>query len=107
MRGALPCPGLLSLVFFLSGAAALCFETIWFRLAGLTFGNSVRAATLVLTSFMAGLALGNAIAARLGDRVRRPLLAYALIEASIGVTGFLLVLLFPEFTPRLLPLFRA
>ena len=45
-------------VFFLSGAAALVFETLWFRQAGLAFGNSVWASSLVLSSFMAGLALG-------------------------------------------------
>src|SRR5688572_31045813 len=59
------------LIFFLSGAAALLFETLWFRLAGLVFGNSVWAASLVLASFMGGLALGNTLAARYGPRLRR------------------------------------
>ena len=54
----------LCLLFFLSGAAALLFETLWFRLATLAFGNSVWASSLVLSSFMMGLALGNAWAAR-------------------------------------------
>ena len=48
----------LCLVFFLSGTAGLIFETLWFRMAGLTFGNSVWASSLVLASFMGGLALG-------------------------------------------------
>src|SRR5687767_7906508 len=52
----------ISVIFFLSGAAALLFETLWFRLAGLVFGNSVWAASLVLASFMGGLALGNTAA---------------------------------------------
>ena len=52
-------------IFFLSGAAALLFETLWFRQAGLAFGNSVWASSLVLSSFMAGLALGNGLARRL------------------------------------------
>ena len=68
------------LIFFLSGAAALIFETLWFRLAGLVFGNSVWAASVVLASFMAGLALGNTLAARHGPRLRRPLRAYAGLE---------------------------
>jgi predicted membrane-bound spermidine synthase len=101
--GAAPLP----LVFFLSGAAALIFETLWFRLAGLTFGSSMRAASLVLTSFMAGLALGNVLAARRGDRVRRPLRIYALIEALIGISGLALVLVLPALTGLLAPLFRA
>jgi hypothetical protein len=31
----------LSLAMFASGAAALLFETLWFRQAGLVLGNSV------------------------------------------------------------------
>jgi len=50
-------------VLFLSGTGALIFETLWLRLSGLAFGNSVWAAALILSSFMAGLALGNGVAA--------------------------------------------
>ena len=50
---------LLCFVFFLSGVAGLVFEALWFRMAGLTFGNSVWASSLVLSSFMGGLALGK------------------------------------------------
>jgi spermidine synthase len=94
------------LIFFFSGAAALLFETLWFRLAGLVFGNGVWAASLVLASFMAGLALGNTLAARHGPRLRRPLRAYALIEVVIGATGLALVLLLPALTDVILPLLR-
>ena len=55
----------------LSGAAALAFETLWFRQAGLAFGKSVWASSLVLSAFMAGMAVGNLVCARYGDRVRR------------------------------------
>src|SRR5216117_1804693 len=44
-------------ILFLSGIGALIFETLWLRLSGLAFGNSVWAAALILSSFMAGLAL--------------------------------------------------
>ncbi len=97
----------LCFVFFLSGASALVFETLWFRQAGLMLGNSVWASSLVLASFMAGLALGNALAARHGDRLRRPLLVYARLEAGVGISGLALVLLFPALTPLLAPAFRA
>src|SRR5437016_13325427 len=56
---------LVSLILFLSGCSALLFQTLWLRLSGLAFGNSIWSAALILTSFMAGLALGSAIAARL------------------------------------------
>ena len=58
-------PNALVLIFFLSGIAALTFEALWFRLAGLSLGNSVWSASLVLAAFMAGLTLGNGLIARL------------------------------------------
>jgi len=99
-------PAAVSLVFFLSGAAALIFETLWFRQAGLVFGNSVWAASVVLASFMGGLALGNTVAARYGPRLRRPLRVYALLELLIGATGLALVLLLPSLTVVTLPVLR-
>lgn len=96
----------LSFVFLLSGIAGLVFETLWFRMAGLTFGNSVIASSLVLSSFMAGLAVGNALAARRGSRIGRPILAYALLECVVGLTGLGLVLLFPRLPALLAPVWR-
>ena len=97
-------PLVLCLIFFLSGASALIFETLWFRLVGLTLGNSVWASSIVLSSFMAGLALGNLLAARHGPRIQRPLVAYAGLEIAIGATGFALVPILPGLTPLLNPL---
>jgi predicted membrane-bound spermidine synthase len=94
----------LCLVFFVSGAAALLFETLWFRQAGLALGNTVWASALVTASFMGGLAIGNALVAWLGPRVRRPLLAYALLEVVVGVIGVVLVFVFPVFGALLAPL---
>jgi len=96
---------LLCVIFFLSGTAALLFETLWFRVAGLTLGNSVWASNIVLASFMAGLAAGNAAAARYGRLLRRPLLIYAVIECVVGVTGVAIVVLLPPLSPSLAPLF--
>ena len=94
----------LCLVFSASGAAALLFETLWFRQAGLVLGNTVWATALVTASFMVGLAIGNTFAARYGRRVRRPLLAFALMELVVGASGVALVLGFPVLATRLAPL---
>src|SRR2546427_2600388 len=50
-------------LLFFSGVGALIFETLWLRLSGLEFGNSIWAAALILSSFMAGLGLGKGVAA--------------------------------------------
>lgn len=83
-------------VFFLSGIAALTFEALWFRLAGLSLGNSVWSASLVLAAFMAGLTLGNGLVARLHSRIARPIRLYAVLEVVIGVAGFAVVALLPR-----------
>jgi spermidine synthase len=89
---------LLFLIFFLSGMAGLLFETIWFRLAGLSLGNTVWTSSIVLAAFMCGLGLGNALAAWRGTSIRRPLVAYALLEVLVGSFGFGVVVLLPHAT---------
>ena len=93
----------LALIFFLSGASALVFESLWFRLAGLSLGNSVWSASLVLAAFMGGLALGNALIARLHRRVSHPIRLYAGLEFAIGFAGIAVVLLLPQLPALLGP----
>jgi spermidine synthase len=97
---------LLCAIFFTSGASALIFETLWFHQAGLAFGNSVWASSLVLSGFMGGLALGNALAARYGDRLGNPVRVYAMVELAIALSGVGLVFLLPVFGAALAPWFR-
>ena len=85
----------LSAVFLVSGGSALLFETLWLHLAGLVFGVSVYASALVLSSFMGGLALGNALISRFGRDVTDPVRFYAVMELLVGIWGALLVLCFP------------
>ena len=82
---------ILSSILFLSGIGALVFETLWLRLSGLAFGNSVWSAALILSSFMAGLALGNAIAASSKVRRWRPLHLYAVLELAVAFLGCTIV----------------
>ena len=94
---------LLCLAFFASGCASLLFETLWFRQTGLLLGNSVWASSLVTASFMGGLAMGSALAARMGGRVRRPVAAYGFLELAVGAAGITLVLLLPLLPPLMAP----
>src|SRR5947207_6333136 len=98
---------LVSLILFLSGASALLFQTLWLRLSGLAFGNSVWAAALILSSFMTGLALGSAIAASLTLRRARPLRLYAALEVAVAGFGCTLVFAIPLLGEWLRPIFQA
>src|SRR5437764_5395431 len=93
-------------VLFLSGISALIFETLWLRLSGLAFGNSIWAAALILSSFMGGLALGTAIAASTKLRMR-PLKFYAALEIAVAVFGCTIVFALPILGELLRPIFQA
>src|SRR6266516_1384253 len=98
---------ILSGILFLSGIGALIFETLWLRLSGLAFGNSVWAAALILSSFMAGLALGNAIAASSRIRRWRPLYLYAVLEILAAFFGCTIVFGLPLLGSLLRPLWQT
>ncbi len=78
---------LLLLCFFLSGLAALIYQTAWTRTFAFVFGTSELAVATVLAAYMAGLAVGAAVAARLVGRVRRPVLVYGVLEGAIAVSA--------------------
>jgi spermidine synthase len=94
---------LLCAVLMVSGASALIFETLWFHQASLGFGNGVWASSLVLSGFMAGVALGGWLAARYADRVRDVLRAYAGLELAVAVSGVTLAYLLPRVHGTLAP----
>jgi len=80
------------LAVFISGFAALVLQEIWSRFGVFIFGSTTIAITVVLATFMAGLAIGNAVAAKILHRVNRPFFVYGLIE--FGVAFFAMILLF-------------
>ena len=98
---------ILSGILFLSGIGALIFETLWLRLSGLAFGNSVWAAALILSSFMAGLALGNALAASARIRRWRPLYLYAVLEVLVAFFGYTIVFGLPTLGDWMRPVWQT
>ena len=79
--------------FFLSGLAALLYQTAWLRQFSLVFGTSELAVATVLAAYMGGLAVGSAVAGRFANRVTRPVLVYGLLEAGIALSALAVPLL--------------
>ncbi|MBS2037246.1 fused MFS/spermidine synthase [bacterium] len=77
----------LFLVFLLSGFSGLVFEVLWVRLASLGLGITVYAVSLVVASFMGGLAFGGWLASRFADRRQLGVRAYAFMELGIALSG--------------------
>jgi len=73
--------------FFLSGFAALIYETAWTRQFAFVFGTSELAIATVLAAYMGGLTAGAAASARLVGKIRRPVLLYGLLELGIAVAA--------------------
>lgn len=84
-------------IFVLSGFAGLIYEVVWARQLVLVFGNTTQAQSTILTGFFGGIAIGSVWGGRLGDRVRRPLRLYGLLELAL-----VLIVLATSITFRLL-----
>jgi spermidine synthase len=88
--------------FALSGFAALGYEVVWTRLLSIFSLNAVFSFTIMLTTFLVGLAIGGALMARRVDRVEWPLALFGLLELAIGVCAILVLFVFAK-----LPTIRA
>ncbi len=75
---------LIAILYGLSGGLGLVYEVAFNKYLALVFGATAYASSAVLVAFMGGLALGAYLAGRVERRIRRPLLAYALVELTIG-----------------------
>ena len=92
--------------FAVSGFVALSYEVIWSRVLALIIGSSVYAFSIMLTTFLIGLAVGAALASRLVDRIRRPVVAFAFIEVGVGITSLIGAYLFNDLPYLFVQLYR-
>jgi len=84
---------------FISGVAALVYQTLWVKQLALIVGVDVYAVTTAVSAFFAGLAIGGAVFGRRSDSVARPLRLFAALEAGTGVLGFAATLLLAQTAP--------
>lgn len=74
-------------IFVFSGFAGLIYQSIWSHYLSLFLGNAAYAQALVLSLFMGGMAIGATLASKKIHRWKNIILAYAIIEAIIGLLG--------------------
>ena len=92
---------LLYFLFFLSGTSGLIFQSVWVRVFGNVFGNTVYSTSLVLAIFMLGLGVGSYLLGVWADRrhAQRPqvlLRAYGCVELFIALGGITLAAAWPH-----------
>jgi spermidine synthase len=76
------------IVFFVSGFAALLYQVIWQRLLVFFSGADVYSVTLIVTTFMAGLGLGNLVGGYVADRLSRRTNLVMFIAAELAIMMF-------------------
>lgn len=81
------------ILFVISGALGLIYQIVWFKYLSLFLGNTTYAQTIVLATFMGGLAIGASWWGRSSDKSKQPLSLYAWLELGVGVY----CLLYPSF----------
>jgi spermidine synthase len=78
------------IIFAISGFCAMAYEVLWTKLLGLLVGPTTYSFTVVLVTFITGLALGSLFFGWLGDRVRNTvaLLVGTQIAAALSALLF-------------------
>ncbi|MDQ3856645.1 MAG: fused MFS/spermidine synthase, partial [Chloroflexota bacterium] len=80
--------------FAISGFAALGYEVVWTRLLAIFTLNAVFSFTIMLTTFLVGLALGSALMGRRVDRAGQPLALFGYLQLAIGLAAILVLYVF-------------
>lgn len=73
------------LFFILSGMTGLIFQVSWFKYLVLFLGNTTYSQTILLSTFLGGLAIGNYIIGKITDKLKNQLIYYGIIELIIGI----------------------
>ncbi len=97
--GAEPPFGLILTLFVLSGATGLIDQLCFSKYLSYVVGSTAHAVSAVLSAFMTGLALGAFLGGRYSRRVKRPLVAYGVLELVVAVTVALSPLAFEALAP--------
>lgn len=94
---------LVHVLFFFSGAAGLVYEVVWMRMLSFVFGNTTYAVSVVLATFLGGLAIGAWAYGRVADRRSDLLKVYGMLEVgaaaiALAMPFLLLGVLTPVYT---------
>ena len=83
--------------FFLSGAVSLTLQVAWVKALSLFFGADAYSASITLSVFMGGLALGSYLASGFAERSPRPLALYGLCEILIALSAYMVPIILAAF----------
>jgi len=76
-------------IFGISGFCSMAYEVFWTRLLGLIIGPTTYSFSLVVTTFIIGLAIGNILFGRLADRVKETFRLLVITQACAACLALL------------------
>ncbi len=76
----------MAFTLLITSLSSLIYEVVWGRELSFIFGTTAFAITTILTTFMAGLALGSLYGGRMIDRIEKKYRLLAIIEVLIGLS---------------------
>jgi spermidine synthase len=91
----------------LSGFISMIYEVAWSRTLSLLVDSSVYGFSIMLTTFLVGIALGSYFFSRKVDTIRFQGFAWAVLQIGIGLFAFISLVLFQELPYWYLLLYRA
>ena len=91
-------------LMLLSGANSFVYEVLWTRLLGHILGGSVAAFATMLASFLGGITIGSAIAARFATTRTQAIYGLVLVQCGIAAASALIYQLLPLVIPESLGL---
>jgi spermidine synthase len=92
-------------LFFFSGFAALVLENVWIRFFDMIYGNSLISFSMVIAVFLFGLGFGSFLAKFVTRSIKDKILLFSALELLIGVSGLILLLIFPSMETQYLKIF--
>jgi spermidine synthase len=81
-------PSLALILAFVSGLTSLGYQVLWTRLLSSGTGNSTYVFTMILATFLIGIALGAAVFTRVRPRIGRPVAAIAIGQVVVAAHAF-------------------
>jgi spermidine synthase len=76
-------------LFVLSGLASLVYQVVWFKQLAYFLGNTTYSQSIVLATFMGGLALGAWYWGKVSDRINNNLKLFAYLEIILALYCFM------------------
>ena len=74
-------------IFAVSGFSAMAYEVLWTRLLGLIAGPTTYCFSIVVATFIIGLALGSIIFGHLADKSRNPAVWLAATQMGVAISA--------------------